>query len=76
MINFLLLVIIALMTPIFMFGLFVLILVLKAEPKGTGVDTSNRIMYITLLWFALTRRSLFLPVLPQLAHDQYDNIRK
>lgn len=76
MITGMLIAIIVLMIPGCLLGNFTFVMLLKPEKKGSGVDTSNRINFITLWWFSLTRREMFLPVCPFLANDQLDNVNK
>lgn len=73
MINFLLLVIIMLMSPFFVFGLFIFIQLLR--PSKPPADESNRINRIRLLWFALTRQELFVGPFPWMKNDELDNLK-
>lgn len=47
-----------------------------ARPQRSPADTSNRINKVRLIWFALTREELFLPIFPWLANDEHDNVRR
>ena len=53
-------------------GLFVIYHI--ARPQQPPADTSNRINKIRLLWWALTRESMFVDKLPWLRYDETDNI--
>jgi len=75
-ITALLIFIIILMLPSWLLGTFTFVMLLKPEKEGNGVDASNRINFITLWWFSLTRRAMFLPVCPFLSNDQLDNVSK
>lgn len=52
-------------------GIFVLYHVFR--PQHKGVDRSNRINKIRLLWFALTREELFADTFPWLRRDELSN---
>lgn len=54
-------------------GLFVIYHI--ARPQQPPADVSNRINKIRLVWFALTRESLFVDSHPWLRRDELDNIR-
>lgn len=53
-------------------GLFVIWHI--ARPQRGGADASNRINKIRLLWFALTREGLFVPLFPWLTRDELENV--
>lgn len=54
----------------------VLVFVHVLRPQRPPSDTSNRINKVRLLWFALTREELFIPVFPWLGGDELDNVRR
>lgn len=45
-----------------------------ARPQRSPADTSNRLNKARLLWFAMTREEMFLPIFPWLARDERDNV--
>lgn len=45
-----------------------------ARPQRSPADISNRINKARLLWFAMTREEMFLPIFPWLARDERDNV--
>lgn len=47
-----------------------------ARPQRAQADTSNRINKVRLLWFALTREDLFVPLFPWLGRDEADNVER
>ena len=55
-------------------GLGALVLWHIARPQRLPADASNRINKIRLIWFALTREGLFVPLFPWLARDEHDNV--
>lgn len=57
-------------------GTFTIIMWLRPEKEDGVTDVSNRINRIRLWWFALTRRSMFVPVAEWLKHDEADNLTK
>lgn len=60
--------------PTVAIGLFVIWHVVR--PQRPGADTSNRINKIRLLWFALTREELFVPLFPWLTRDELENVER
>ncbi len=64
--------ILAALTPFSLIGLFVCWHIVR--PQRRPADTSNRLNKARLLWFALTREDMFLPIFPWLAHDERDNV--
>ncbi len=46
-----------------------------ARPQRSPADSSNRINKARLLWFAMTREEMFLPIFPWLARDERDNVK-
>jgi hypothetical protein len=43
--------------------------------KSAPVDKSNRINHLRLVWFAMTRETLFVELFPWLKNDEYDNVK-
>lgn len=58
--------------PVTTIGLLVICHV--ARPQRPGADASNRINKIRLIWFALTREDLFVPLFPWLRNDELKNV--
>lgn len=65
-------VLIGMLIPFALLGLLVFWHI--ARPQRTPADTSNRINKVRLLWFALTREELFVPLFPWLERDERDNM--
>jgi len=65
------------MTPLWLIGLIVFFYIARPIKKqiqsDTGLDTSNRISRIKLLWFCLLRPWLFVEMFPWLKNDESDN---
>jgi hypothetical protein len=55
------------------FGLYIIICIFKA--KQLPMDSSNRINHIRLVWFAVTRPSLFVDSFKWLKRDELDNLK-
>ena len=55
-------------------GLFVFWHIVRGQ--RAPADTSNRINKVRLLWFALTREDLFVPVFPWLRRDELANVQE
>jgi hypothetical protein len=55
-------------------GLGLLVIWHIARPQRAGADASNRLNKARLLWFALTREELFVPLFPWLARDEHANV--
>lgn len=58
--------------PTLVLGLFVIWHI--ARPQRSPADASNRINKARLLWFALTREDLFVPIFPWLKRDELENV--
>lgn len=52
-----------------------LVLIHIFRPQKSPADSSNRINKIRLMWFALTREELFVPIFPWLKNDEFDNMK-
>lgn len=57
-------------------GLGLIVIWHIARPQHPGADASNRLNKARLLWFALTREELFVPLFPWLARDEHDNVSR
>jgi len=67
-------VILCLLAPFSALGLLIVWHI--ARPQRAPADTSNRINKVRLLWFALTREDLFVPLFPWLGRDEADNVER
>ncbi len=61
-----------LIAPFSLLGLFIVWHIVR--PQRPPADASNRLNKARLLWFALTREEMFLPIFPWLARDERDNV--
>lgn len=60
--------------PVIALGLFVVWHI--ARPQRSPADASNRINKVRLLWFALTREQMFVPIFPWLRRDEAANVQR
>jgi len=73
MIIFLLCLVCLFITPT-IFG-FLVIFHVFIRKKNEPADKSNRVNHLRLVWFALTREELFVPLFPWLKNDEYENVK-
>lgn len=53
---------------------YIMLYSILREQKSPA-DNSNRINKIRLVWFAMTRENLFIPLFTWLRNDELDNVR-